>query len=913
MRLVVTLALTVVLGGCSLFGGRHETIEGPRLGDVARDLPRWQADVPAAKPKPERREVLARYRDLAERVEDPELALDVMRRRAELEALVATDRVANGETIDTAPLVQTLETTLAAAASAGQTEPAGLRYRLAQVRDLGGDTDGVLASLGRIITAGDDEARVLEARFRRAEILFSRGDYDGAAADFEVATVQPSSLQLHAGYMLGWAQFKAGRHAAALSPLLQTMDALLSADSALGQSQQELLADTQRVAVLTLDYLDGPATLAAAMSERANPPWQPTLYEALGTWYRDKGRFTDSARTWQAFLDNNPLDLAAPSIVLQVIRTNRDAGFVAEIPAWERRFVESFDRRSEFQAVHGEVVMAPHQDVLLGFMDRLVDRHHAEAQSSGDARDYLLAADWYGRWLHNFPANVRAAERHFLMAEALADAGELESSIAVFDVVAEGYPTTEYGRDAAWAVVSGLRSLVSDAAPLTARRTAAAVRFADRYPDDARAGGALVDVAAALFDAADYEQAVAISARALTFELGENRVPAQRIEAHGLYELGEYREAANRYRRLVDELPDDGGLRERLMASVFAHGGELEAAGEVAAAIDVYESMIEIDATSDVAIDALFDVAALKEDLGQHDAAALHLESFRKRFPAHEGVASIPTRLVTLYETTGQADLAARELLAIHAGGAGTEVGRLALYRAGELMLDIDDVDGAIETFRSYAHGYESPLALRLEAMDHMDRLYQRAGEPQKRNYWLRKKADTVEAAPNDLLEPRSRFLGADAALQLATQAQARFETLSLKQPLEKSLAAKQKAMKTALAAFQRAAAFEVSAIKGQATHAMAAMYLDLADSLIDSERPDGLNALELSQYELLIEEQAFPFEEKAIELLETNLRRGWQSGFDPAIAASLGALQQLVPGRFDRPLMEVAYAPTLY
>lgn len=913
MRLVVTLALMVVLGGCSLFGGRSETIEGPRLGDVARDLPRWQADVPAAQPKPERREVLARYRDLAERVEDPELALDVMRRRAELEALVATDRVANGETIDTAPLVQTLENALAAAVSAGETEPSGLRYRLAQVRDLGGDTTGVLASLGRMIEAGDEPARVLEARFRRAEILFSQGDYDGAAADFEVAAAQPSPLQLHAGYMLGWAQFKAGRHAAALSPLLDTMDALLSADSALGQSQQELLADTQRVAVLTLDYLEGPATLAAAMTERANPPWQSTLYEALGTWYRDKGRFTDSARTWQAFLDNNALDLAAPAIVLQVIRTNRDAGFVAEIPAWERRFVESFDARSEFQWVHGAEVMAPHQDVLLEFMDRLVDRHHADAQSSGESRDLILAADWYGRWLHNFPAHPRAAERHFLMAEALADAGETEAAVAVFDVVAEAYAATDYGRDAAWAVVSGLRTLVSDAAPLTAQRAAAAVRFADRYPGDERAGGALVDVAAALFDAADYEQAVAIAARALTFELGENQVPAQRIEAHSLFELGEYNVAADRYRQLVDALPDDDGLRDRLMASVFAHAGELEAAGDVAAAIDAYESMIEIDATSEVAIDALFDVAALKEDVGHHDAAARHLEAFRERFPDHEGVAGIPTRLVTLYETTGQVDLAARELLAIHARDTETEVGRLALYRAGELMLETDDVDGAIDTFRSYAHSYESPVALRLEAMDHMDRLYQRTGEAQKRNYWLRKKVDTVEATPNDLLEPRSRFLGADAALALATQSQATFETLSLAQPLEKSLAAKQKAMKTALVAFQRAAAFEVAAIKGQATHAMATMYLDLADSLLDSERPDGLNALELSQYELLIEEQAFPFEEKAIELLEANLRRGWQSGFDPAIAASLEALERLVPGRFNRPLMEVAYAPTLY
>jgi hypothetical protein len=38
------------------------------------------------------------------------------------------------------------------------------------------------------------------------------------------------------------------------------------------------------------------------------------------------------------------------------------------------------------------------------------------------------------------------------------------------------------------------------------------------------------------------------------------------------------------------------------------------------------------------------------------------------------------------------------------------------------------------------------------------------------------------------------------------------------------------------------------------------------------SERPEGLNAMEMEEYELAIEEQAYPFEEKAIEVHESNL-----------------------------------------
>ena len=61
------------------------------------------------------------------------------------------------------------------------------------------------------------------------------------------------------------------------------------------------------------------------------------------------------------------------------------------------------------------------------------------------------------------------------------------------------------------------------------------------------------------------------------------------------------------------------------------------------------------------------------------------------------------------------------------------------------------------------------------------------------------------------------------------------------------------------------------------------------------------LGALELEQYDLLLEEQAFPFEEKAIQAHEANLKRIEQGRYDDWIKRSHSALLQIAPGKYAK------------
>ena len=67
------------------------------------------------------------------------------------------------------------------------------------------------------------------------------------------------------------------------------------------------------------------------------------------------------------------------------------------------------------------------------------------------------------------------------------------------------------------------------------------------------------------------------------------------------------------------------------------------------------------------------------------------------------------------------------------------------------------------------------------------------------------------------------------------------------------------------------------------------------------SQRPGSLNEEELEQYDILLEEQAYPFEEKAIEIHSANAKRTSDGVYDEWVKKSIAALSVLQPIRYAK------------
>jgi hypothetical protein len=107
--------------------------------------------------------------------------------------------------------------------------------------------------------------------------------------------------------------------------------------------------------------------------------------------------------------------------------------------------------------------------------------------------------------------------------------------------------------------------------------------------------------------------------------------------------------------------------------------------------------------------------------------------------------------------------------------------------------------------------------------------------------------------------------------------------------------------MDAALKAFDALVDYEVADVTAGATYYMAEMYFDFSQALMDSERPDGLDEAELRDYEMVLEEEAFPFEELAIEVHEKNLELLSVGVFNKWIERSLVKLAAMMPGRYAK------------
>ena len=112
---------------------------------------------------------------------------------------------------------------------------------------------------------------------------------------------------------------------------------------------------------------------------------------------------------------------------------------------------------------------------------------------------------------------------------------------------------------------------------------------------------------------------------------------------------------------------------------------------------------------------------------------------------------------------------------------------------------------------------------------------------------------------------------------------------------------ARQQRMEEALAAYGKAADYGIAEVTTAANYEIAELYHALSKDLYASERPPELTADELEQYDILLEEQAFPFEEEAIELHETNAARTTEGVYDEWVRKSFAALVELLPGRYAK------------
>jgi hypothetical protein len=171
----------------------------------------------------------------------------------------------------------------------------------------------------------------------------------------------------------------------------------------------------------------------------------------------------------------------------------------------------------------------------------------------------------------------------------------------------------------------------------------------------------------------------------------------------------------------------------------------------------------------------------------------------------------------------------------------------------------------------------------------------------------------SVESTAGTQRTDRTKYVAGTALLELAEPEMRRFSVVRLTQPLADSVKQKRALMENVINAYTRAAEYGVAEVTTEATFRLAEAFERFSADLRDSERPRDIDVAALEEYELLLEDQVYPFEERAIALYQANTDRSASGIYDAWVRKSFDRLASLMPGRYAKSERSEDVVRTLY
>jgi tetratricopeptide (TPR) repeat protein len=797
-------------------------------------------------------------------------------------------------------------------------------YQMARAYDELGRTDEAMQTMERLIRANPNSVHYDEVEFRRGEYFFTRRKYRDAENAYSgiIALGDKSSYYELALYKLGWTFYKQELYDEALHKYMALLDYKVKIGYDFDQTHDEdddrRVADTYRVISLSFSNLGGSDAVREYYSKYGNRSYEDRVYNNLGDHYLEKLRYDDAAKTFKTFVSLYPFHRSSPRFSMRVVDTFTKGGFPQLVLESKREFASRYGLKAEYWQ-HFKPEESP--EVLAYLKTNLKDlatHYHAEYQGAAEGAekvaDYHESLRWYGDYLDSFPTDPDSPPINYQLADLLLENQDFGQAAKQYERTAYQYSPHPQSAAAGYAAVYAYRQQLKaitadkDQQDKVKRDTvASSLKFADTFPDHEQAASILGAAADDMYEMKDYGPAVTSAQRVIDSYPGAEtpiRRSAWIVVAHGSFELAEYPQAEHAYAEVLTVTPEGdesrASLVDNLAASIYKQGEAANDAQDFRAAADHFLRIRTAAPTSTIRASAEYDAGAALIRLEDWTEAVKVLDAFRTTFPEHKLKLEADKQIANAYKQSGQLSRAAGEYDSIASKSDDPSLRSEALLIAGDLYEQSNARDRALAAYNRYVTEFPKPVETALETRFKIAEMYKAAHDESLYHDQL-KEIVRIDAGAGSERTSRTRTLAARSALVLAEQLYHDFAAVKLRQPFETSLQDKQHRMDTTIEALSRLVDYEIDEVTAAATYYMAETYFNFSRSVVESERPTDLKPAELEAYEMALDETAFPFEEKAINVHEKNMELFHAGVLNAWTEKSLSRLTELMPGRYAK------------
>ncbi|PID42173.1 MAG: hypothetical protein CSB48_11630 [Proteobacteria bacterium] len=908
-------------------------IEAKTIGDIRPALISFSA---GSQPKVPVREVMRRYRLLFETSDNPKIRVESLWRWNELEHIFGSDEEMS-EAEEVRLYQRAIESYEQLLAENNPDYPVdALLYQAAKAYDIIGKREKSIRLLEQMARRYPRSRYATEAWFRVAEHHFSSGDYLAAEKAYQKSMARGREKRFYdkSLYMLGWSRFKQSRYNDSLINFLEVLDIAYSKDQSLKNLEQGLqstIDDTLRIISIVFSYSNEQDPVAALMRSSGERQYVDQLYRSLSQFYFDRERYQDSVNVNRNYIKLYPDSAAAPIMAYRNIEIYKYADFVTDLWKEKRAFIDQYGARKDILACSEPYIREEFVKDVKQVLGDLSHYDYVRAQKISNAalrsKTFLSAAKYYGTRADLFPKDEKAGVNRFMSGEANYRAGQYERASAEYRKSAYDYPPHEKSAEAGYSALISFKKAhraelneVNGASSVKLDYIQLARLFAQSYPADKRAKPVTLVALNELLKLERYTDVAQITGRMIS----ENRFASDRAMTRKIWQAqsaayfnsGDYPKSEKSFEKLLGfdglDASERKQARENYAVSMYRNGEASIKAGDWRSGVDRWVRIGKILPDTQVSRNAGYDAAS--ELLGHErwQEAIPILVEFRQDYPDDPLTRNIPDKLVTAYLESGNTLFAADEYEQLAKRLEGQEKGRLSLYQAATLYKQAGKQAHAIRLFQDYAWLYPNPYDPALNARSTVADYYKSIGDSKNELIWLAHivRGHDTQKQP---VTARSVSLASNAQLKLASADKTEFERVKLTLPLQKSLGKKKNALKKAVASYEKVASYGVPEHVSEVTFSLADLYYRLARDVLDSSRPVNLDELQLEQYEILLEEQAYPFEEKAISLHELNTENTLKGIYDKWVRESYRFLATMVPARYKRELQGIRSSHALY
>ena len=919
-RLLLLAPLTLLLFSCA----SNDSNFGPTLADVEQQPVELE---PTVEFTINRQQVIDSYRELVAIIPGGEKYGKEMQRLADLELEAGLDnkmsedpKLALQGELESKLAIQRYEQYLETYPNREDNDL--ILYQLSRAYALQAEADKSRRVMDQLVSQFPESKYIDEIQFRRGENLFVDGRYASAESAYGVVVnqYQDSVYYEKALYKYGWTQFKQNQYDEAINSYVQLLDFYqqqqkldqIKLAEGLARAETELMQDVLRVISLSFSYQSARQPISQFFNRNGKREYEPLLYKNLGELYISKERITDASDIYLSYGENYPFSRYTPVFHSLAIAAYKKAGFASLLLPEKERYVKTYNKGSPFWAQQTPEDQASLQPMLTAHMSDIATHYHATARASKKTVDYKKAADWYQLYLDSFPADEKAPDINFLLAESRFDARQFQQAVNEYEKTAYLYPPHKNSAEAGYAALIAYNALykiskTENKGRINEQLIQSSLRFSDEFSDDKRMPAVLLNTAEQFFDLKRYREANDAAQRLVKNPQIKPDVKhnAWILIAHSQFELNQFAEAEIAYVNVIKGLqPKDkktrNTMRDQLAASIYKQGEIEREKGNHLLAAGHFLRVGQSVPTSPKRVIAEYDAATEYIALKDWDNSIKILEGFRKKYPKEkrwrQGVSE---KLALAYSNAGKQSKAAGEIMTLVKLSPKSDQ-RDLLWQAADLYEKSGNNQQAVSIYKTYVKKYPQPLGRSIELRHKIAQSYLKKKDTKRYHYWLNEiiKAD---AKGKQQRTARTRYLAATSSIELVKPVHRNFSRVKLTTPLKKSLARKKKLMKQSIDAYTKAAKYQVEEVTTASTFHIAEIYREFATALLKSERPKNLNEEELEEYNYLLEDQAYPFEEKAINIHESNLARIPSGTYDESVKNSLKSLGKLMPFRYAK------------